>query len=422
MKIVPRTLFAAAVAAATASCDGGGTITALPADPLMAIVGGTSISLREDDCTSLSTSFIQGETVCASVAFDINDDPETTARVEWRTPSGGVLSPEQTVYMEDPGGSKVLVHQLTLSASAPTGTWTVLLCEFVCDAAGQKASANFTVSSPPQSITFEALGDKTYGDDPFAVSASATSGLEVGFESSTLATCSVSGSTVTILAAGTCTIRATQPGNASWAPAPPVDQSFTIDKRPIGVKADAKEKVAGEADPPLTFQITVGALVGTDAFSGELGREAGEDPGVYAILQNTLTAGPNYDLAYQGADLTITAAAPSEEVELLGFLAPIVMDGPNRGAAGQTFPLRFSVFVDGVEQTSTEGIAVAVSSIGCQDGEPIEEIEPSSPGSTALKYVGGFFRLNWKSPAQPGCYEVTVSTGASEISAYFDLR
>jgi YD repeat-containing protein len=38
----------------------------------------------------------------------------------------------------------------------------------------------------------------------------------------------VSGTTVTLVAAGTCTIRASQAGNATYAPAPNVDQSFTV--------------------------------------------------------------------------------------------------------------------------------------------------------------------------------------------------
>lgn len=60
------------------------------------------------------------------------------------------------------------------------------------------------------------------------VSATATSGLAVTFSSATPAVCSVSGATVSGLAAGMCTIVANQAGNASNAAAAPVAQSFTI--------------------------------------------------------------------------------------------------------------------------------------------------------------------------------------------------
>ncbi len=58
-------------------------------------------------------------------------------------------------------------------------------------------------------------------------------------------------------------------------------------QRPISVTADAKSKTYGDADPALTYQITSGALVGSDSFSGALTRDAGENVGSYAINQGT---------------------------------------------------------------------------------------------------------------------------------------
>ena len=46
----------------------------------------------------------------------------------------------------------------------------------------------------------------------------------------------------------------------------------------------------------------------SDAFSGELTRDAGENVGAYAISQGAFTAGANYDLTYVGATLSITPA------------------------------------------------------------------------------------------------------------------
>ena len=55
----------------------------------------------------------------------------------------------------------------------------------------------------------------------------ASSGLAVSF-SAPSGPCSVSGTTVTITGAGTCTIRASQAGDANYNPAASVDQTFTI--------------------------------------------------------------------------------------------------------------------------------------------------------------------------------------------------
>ncbi len=80
-----------------------------------------------------------------------------------------------------------------------------------------------------------------------------------------------------------------------------------ITPRPITVTADGKSKIYGESDPALTYQITSGALINGDSLTGSLSRVPGEAVGSYAILQNTLSAGANYDLTYVGANLTIIA-------------------------------------------------------------------------------------------------------------------
>src|SRR5205823_1272546 len=60
------------------------------------------------------------------------------------------------------------------------------------------------------------------------ISASATSSLPVSFSSSTTGVCTVSGATVHLVGAGTCTITATQGGDANYNAAPNAPQSFTI--------------------------------------------------------------------------------------------------------------------------------------------------------------------------------------------------
>jgi parallel beta-helix repeat protein len=96
-------------------------------------------------------------------------------------------------------------------------------------------NANYDACNRPQAITFAALANKTFGDADFTVSASAESGLPVTFTSATTGVCTVSGAngeTVTILAAGTCTIQANQAGGeasgTTYGPAPTVSQSFTV--------------------------------------------------------------------------------------------------------------------------------------------------------------------------------------------------
>ena len=80
-----------------------------------------------------------------------------------------------------------------------------------------------------QTITFTNPGTRTFGSS-FALSASATSNLTVSFSTSTPSICTLSGSTVNLVAAGSCTVTASQAGNANFNPAPDVTLSFTVAK------------------------------------------------------------------------------------------------------------------------------------------------------------------------------------------------
>jgi hypothetical protein len=60
------------------------------------------------------------------------------------------------------------------------------------------------------------------------LSATASSGLTVSFASLTTGVCTVSGTVASLTNPGTCTIQATQAGNATYAAAQPVNQSFTV--------------------------------------------------------------------------------------------------------------------------------------------------------------------------------------------------
>ena len=77
-----------------------------------------------------------------------------------------------------------------------------------------------------QSISFAALANKTFGDPAFTVYASASSGLEVAFAAS--GACTVAGSSVQIGGIGSCTLTASQPGDANYSPATPQSRTVTI--------------------------------------------------------------------------------------------------------------------------------------------------------------------------------------------------
>ena len=75
---------------------------------------------------------------------------------------------------------------------------------------------SFTVSKASQTITFANPGSKALSVGSFTASSSADSGLTVSLASSTGSVCSMTGSTVGLLATGTCTLIASQAGNSNY--------------------------------------------------------------------------------------------------------------------------------------------------------------------------------------------------------------
>ncbi|WP_177181087.1 MBG domain-containing protein [Parapedobacter koreensis] len=206
------------------------------------------------------------------------------------------------------------------------------------DAAGNESAPGSDVSEIPkaqQTIAFEGLGGKVYGDNPFVLSAEATSELPVQFVSNNgeIASIGDDGVTVTIHRAGTVKITASQAGGTAFEPAVDVKWELVIDPAMLTVTAEAKTKAYGEEDPELTY--TYSGLANGDTESvitGTLSREPGENAGTYAITLGTLSAGSNYTIDHTGANLTITPAQ-QQAVTLLG--QAVIYDGSRHSLSVQ---------------------------------------------------------------------------------------
>jgi hypothetical protein len=91
---------------------------------------------------------------------------------------------------------------------------------------------SFAVGPGSQTISFTSTAPAAavVAGAAYTVAGTATSGLPVAFtiDASASSVCSISGSSVSFLGAGTCVINANQAGNANYSPAPQVQQSFTV--------------------------------------------------------------------------------------------------------------------------------------------------------------------------------------------------
>ena len=124
-----------------------------------------------------------------------------------------------------------------------------------------QATASFNVidnSKQDQTITFNTISDKVFGDAPFALSATASSALAVSY-AVVSGNATVSGNMVTITGVGMVTIKATQAGDGTFNPAPEAEQTFDIAKVDQTITITAiTDKLTTAADFDVTATTTSG--------------------------------------------------------------------------------------------------------------------------------------------------------------------
>jgi uncharacterized repeat protein (TIGR02543 family) len=142
-------------------------------------------------------------------------------------------------------------------------------------------SASITIAS--QTITFGTLASKYSNDAPFALTATASSGLAITYSSSNTAVATVSGSTITIVGIGTTTITASQAGNTNFSPATNVPQTLTVTAAPFtqGSLVVARVGTTGQGAAPTA--------IGTAVFLSEYKTDG--TSGITVSLPTTTTAG-----------------------------------------------------------------------------------------------------------------------------------
>src|ERR671919_743020 len=105
------------------------------------------------------------------------------------------------------------------------------------------ATQTQTVDKLDQTITFEAPSDRTYGDLDFDPDATATSDLPVSYSSSTTGVCTITDDDkARIVGAGTCTVTASQAGDADHSAAGDVTRSFSVAPKALSGSFSAHDK------------------------------------------------------------------------------------------------------------------------------------------------------------------------------------
>ncbi|MBA3697762.1 MAG: hypothetical protein H0W78_02695 [Planctomycetes bacterium] len=183
-----------------------------------------------------------------------------------------------------------------------------------------------------QTITFAPLPAKTYGDAAFTLTASATSGLLVSFSSSDTSVATVSGTTVTIVGAGTTNITAAQDGNATWEPAAPVVQPLAVAKAPqIITFAALTARTIGDAPFALTATASSGLPVSYTSSHPDVATVTGDQVTIVAAGTTTITAiqtgGANH-LPAESVPQVLTVSKAPQTITFAALSAKTYGDAP----------------------------------------------------------------------------------------------
>jgi hypothetical protein len=229
------------------------------------------------------------------VNFTLDSTSQVQGTITATTLTGGVSSATITVTSTNPSsstGSKLVIDANQGGNSdysdAPQAQLTITLLPAL----------------PTQTITFPDPGTQVLGTvaKPTTVTlqATATSGLPVSYATTTTTVCTVSGKVATMVAAGTCTITATQAGdNKNYAAAAPVSVSFTVN-----VSGDIPGFSLSLTLPSITLQpgsvgLTYVTVTSTNDFTGPVSFACSGLPSGY-----TCTFNPNPIVVPEGASST----------------------------------------------------------------------------------------------------------------------
>jgi sugar lactone lactonase YvrE len=241
-------------------------------------------------------------------------------------------------------------------------------------------------------INFAKPADKYLGNPMFALNATTIAGEGIEFTSTTPSVCTVNGPHVSLLALGTCTIKANYIGDRNaYTAAPGVVQSFEV-----------------KQGPTITWATPAAITYGTALSNSQLNASA-SIPGTMnysVLLGNKLPAGTHTITA------TFTATDTSygsfqKSVKLTVNKAPLTITAQNasrdEGKANPSFTVTYSGFVNGEDERVLGGTLTFNTNATINSPAGTYTITPSGLTSSnyAITYVNGTLTVRNKQTFLP---------------------
>ncbi len=141
------------------------------------------------------------------------------------------------------------------------GTFTFTVNAEDSNPDGHQSGANtytFIVDKQDQLVTLVKPADKTYGDEPFKLEGTSSTGLPVSFKVID-GPAVVDGDEIKITGAGEVKVKAFQDGDDDYAAGSSEPQTFMVKKKALTITAEGQSKIYGDANP--SFTVTYDGLV-----------------------------------------------------------------------------------------------------------------------------------------------------------------
>jgi Multicopper oxidase len=230
------------------------------------------------------------------------------------------------------GTARTSTLTVSTTAAVPSGATSFTVTAARNTSPGDNAVGGGTLTiaaggQQAQTIGFAAIAGRTYGDADFNVGATSTSGLPVSFAAT--GNCTVVGSLVHLTGAGSCTVTASQAGNASYLPAPDVPRTFAIAKasQTIDFPAVGSMLTSGSFIPAAT---ATSGLTVSFAASGSCSLVGGVVQLAASPGSCTVTASQAGDANYTaapGVARTFAVVAPGGQIDLYAVEGSTTLPG-----------------------------------------------------------------------------------------------
>ena len=193
------------------------------------------------------------------------------------------------------------------------------------------APSNPVTPNASQTISFANPGAQAFGSTP-SLTATASSNLAVSFTSQTPTVCTITPvGLLTPVTTGTCTIEARQAGNAAFAAATPVPQSFAIHAVPAA--APTLDSVTpGNAQVSLSF--TAPSFTGGEAITSYLATSSVDGASHTCAASPCVLTGLRNGTAYSFTLAAVTAAGTGAASAASAPVVPLLRSVSVMGAGG----------------------------------------------------------------------------------------